>query len=70
MLMSSCYFVLNKLRIKRNECFKSYHLLTLLSGDVSLNAVSSQYLPDYDDKFEPFHKRGLHFLHINVNSLL
>ena len=63
MLMSSRYFALNKLRIKRNECFKFYHLLILLSGDGSLNAGPSQYLPDNDDKFEP----GLHFLHINVN---
>ena len=70
MLMSSRYFALNKLRIKRNECFKFYHLLILLSGDVSLNHGPSQYLPDNDDKFQPFHKRGLYFLHINVNSLL
>ena len=39
-------------------------------GDVSLNPGPSQYLPYNDDKFEPFHKRGLHFLHININSLL
>ena len=69
MIMSSGYFALNKLRIKRNECFKLYHLLILLSGDVSLNPSPSQYLPDNDDKFEPFRKRGLHFLHINVNNL-
>ena len=68
--MSSRYFALNKLRIKRNECFKFYHLLILLSGDVSLNPGPSQYPPYNDDKFEPFRKRGLHFLHINVNSLL
>ena len=70
MLMSSRYFALNKLRIKRNECFKFYHLLILLSGDVSLNPGPSQYLSDNDDKFEPFRKRGLYFLHINVNSFL
>ena len=70
MLMSSRYFALNKLKIKRNECFKFYHLLILVSGDVNLNAGPSQYLPDNDDKFEPFRERGLHFLHINVNSLL
>ena len=70
MLMSSRYFALNKLRIKRNECFKFYHLLILLSGDVSLNPGLSQYLPDNDNKFEPFCKCGLHFVHINVNSLL
>ena len=69
MLMSSRYFALNKLRIKRNECFKFYHLLILLSGDVSINPGSSQHILDNDDKFEPFRKRCLHFLHINVNSL-
>ena len=62
-LKSFRYFALNKPRIKRKKCFKFYNLL---SGDVSLN----RYLPDNDNKFEPFHKRGLHFLHINVNSLL
>ena len=70
MRTSSRYFALNKLRIKGNKCFKFYHLLILLSGDVSLTPGHSQHLPDNDDKFEPFHKRGLHFLHINVNSLL
>ena len=70
MLMSSRYFTLDKLRIKRHECSKFYHLLILLSGDVSLNPGPSQYPPYNDDKFEPFRKRGLHFLHINVNSLL
>ena len=68
--MSSRYFALNKFKIKRNECFKFYHLLILLSGDVSLNPGPSQYLPDNVDKFEPFRKRGLHLLHINANSLL
>ena len=61
--MSSRYFALTKLRIKRNKCFKFYHLLILLAGP-------SQYLPDNDNKFEPFRIRGLHFLLINVNSLL
>ena len=70
MLMSSRYFALNKLKIKCNECFKFYHLLILVSGDVNLNAGPSQYLPDNDDQFEPFCECGLHFLHINVNSLL
>ena len=70
MLMSSRYFTLDKLRIKRHECSKFYHLLILLSGDVSLNPGPSQYLPDNDNKFEPFCKHGLHFLHINVNSIL
>ena len=50
--------------------FQIYHLLILLSGDISLNPGPSQYLPDNDDKFESFRNRGLRFLHINVNSLL
>ena len=58
------------LRIKCNECSTFYHFLILLSGDVSLNPGPTQYLPDNDNKFQPFRKRGLHFLHINVNSLL
>ena len=70
MLMSSRYFALNKLRIKRKECFKFYHLLILLFGDVSLNSGPRKYPPDNDNKFELFRKRGLQFLHINTNSLL
>ena len=35
-----------------------------------INPGPRQYLPDNDNKFEPFRKRGLDFLHINVNSLL
>ena len=68
--MSSRQFSLNKLRIKRKECFKFYHLLILLYGDVRLNPAPGQYLPDNDNKFETFRKRGLHFFLINVNSLL
>ena len=48
----------------------SNHLLILLAGDVSLNPGPNKYLPDNDNKFELFHKRGFHFLVINVDSLL
>ena len=54
MLLSSRCFALNKLIIKRKECFKFYNLLILLSGDISLSPGPSQYLPDIDNKFEPF----------------
>ena len=64
MLMRCRYLALNKLKTKCKECFKFYHLLILLSGDVRLNPGPSHYLPDNDNKFEPFRKRGLHFLHI------
>ena len=35
MLLSFCYFELNKLRIKRKKCFKFYHLFILQSGDLN-----------------------------------
>ena len=66
MLMSLRYFALNELRLKRKKYLKFYHLHILLSGDISLNPGPSQYLPNNDNKFEPFHKRSLHFLHKNV----
>ena len=47
-----------------------YQYFILLSGDISLNPGPNQDLHDIEEKFEPFRKRGLHFLHINVNSLL
>ena len=49
---------------------KFYQFLILFSGDISLNTGPNQDLHDIEDKFEPFRKHGLHFLHINVNSLL
>ena len=50
---------------------KFYQFLILLSGDKCLNPGLTQYLHDTNDnKFQPFRKRGLHFLHMNVNSLL
>ena len=50
---------------------KFYQLLILLSGDISLKPGPCQYLSDKNkDLFEPFRKRGFHFLHINVNILL
>jgi len=61
---------LNKLNFRDQKCLKFYQFLILLSGDISLNPGPSQYVHNGDKKFEPFHKRGLHFLHINVNSLL
>ena len=70
MLMIFCYFTLNKLRIKLNKYFKFYRLLMLLSGSINLNPGPSQSLPDNDNKFEPFHKHSLHFLDVNINSLL
>ena len=70
MHMNYCHFALNNLSFKRKKSLKFYQLLILLSGNISLNPGSNQDLHDIEDKFEPFWKCGLHFLHINVNSLL
>ena len=48
-----------------------YQVLFLLSGDVSLNPGPAQISPPVNvNIWEPFNKKGLHFLHINKNSLL
>ena len=48
-----------------------YRLLLLLSGDISLNPGHFHNLqPLNHDKWNIFKHRGLHFLHLNINSLL
>ena len=48
-----------------------YQFLLLLSGDVSLNPGPVQISPPVNiNIWEPFNKKGLHFLHIKINSLL
>ena len=43
----------------------------LLSGDVSLNPGSVQRSPDKNSTiWEPLNKKGSHFPHMNVKSLL
>ena len=43
----------------------------VLSGDISLNPESVQISPAVNvDIWEPFNKNGLHFIHIDINSLL
>ena len=62
------------LKYKNYTNFYKFHLL--LSGDVllllsSLNPGPIQRSPDISSTiWEPFSKKGLHFLHINNNSLL
>ena len=70
MRINLCLFALNKLQIKEKQNLKFYKYLILLSGDISLNPGPNQNFSISDNKFEPFCKRGLHFLHININSLL
>ena len=48
-----------------------YRLLLLLSGDISLNPGSFRNLQPLDhDEWNIFKHRGLHFLHLSINSLL
>ena len=54
----------------RKKCLKFHNFFILLFGDISVNSGPTQYLQGNDNKFEPFDKRGSHFLHNNVNSLL
>ena len=43
----------------------------LLSGDISLNPGPTQLPPQLNsENWSPFKKRGLHFIHLNINSLL
>ena len=57
--------------LKYRNYNRFYQLLLLLSGDVSLNPGPVQTSPPVNvNIWEPFNKKGLHFLHININSLL
>ena len=48
-----------------------YQFLLLLLGDLSLNPGPVQISPAVNVKiWEPLNKKGLHFLHVNINSLL
>ena len=45
-----------------------FQLLLLLSGDINPNPGPQE--PQLNKMWEPFTKKGLHFIHININSLL
>ena len=61
------FFTLSKLKYKNNPSF--FNHILLLSGDISLNPGPNQSQLN-SDTWSPFKKRGLHFLHLNINSLL
>ena len=44
---------------------KFFRLVLLLSGDINLNPSPTQILKTWS----VFEKRGLHFIHLNMNSL-
>ena len=62
------FFTFSKLKYKNNQSFLKHILL--LSGDVSLNPGPSQIPQLNSETWSPFRKRGLHFLHLNINSIL
>ena len=64
------YFTISKLRNKSIHFWKFYQVLILLSGDVSLNPGPSQMQLNDHKIWKPVITRGLHFCHLNVNSLL
>ena len=80
--ITSCHFIqhiilhrnlvclaITNLKNRNYNCF--YQFLLLLSGDVSLNPAPVQISPPVNvNIWELFNKEGLHFLHININSLL
>ena len=63
------YLVKCKIQYKHYHNF--FQLALLLSGDVELNPGDSQVIQIRDsDIWNPMKKKGLHFLHLNVNSLI
>ena len=57
--------------LKYKDYNNFYQFLLLLLGDVSISPGPVQIFPAVNvDIWEPLNKKGLHFLHININSLL
>ena len=57
--------------LKYKDYNNFYQFILLLSGDVSLNPGPLQISPTVNfNIWEPLNKKGLHFLHINISSLL
>ena len=57
--------------LKYKDYDNFYQFLLLLSGDVSLNPGPVQiFLAVSVNIWEPLNKKGLHFLHININGVL
>ena len=63
------FFSISKLQYRNSNSY--FNLLLLLSGDISLNPG-----PLHNNQLQPqsewsvFNSRGLHFIHLNINSLL
>ena len=64
------YFTISKPRSKPKHFLKIYQILLIFSGDISLSRGPCQIQFIDDKTWEPLQTRGLHFCHLNVNSLL
>ena len=67
--MNSAFYSVSKLEYRNLNSY--FHLLILLSGDISLNPGSNhQHKLQCLNEWNIFKSRGLHFIHLNINSLL
>ena len=63
----------NSPTISKMKCKSNYLYLKMalvLSGDISLNPGPVTRHQTNDPKFEVFNGKGLHLIHLNINSLL
>ena len=66
--MNSAFYSVSKLEYRNLNSY--FHLLILLSGDISLNPGSNhQHKLQCLNEWNIFKSRGLHFIHLNINSL-
>ena len=61
-------FSVSKMKNKNNYLY--FKMLLILSGDINLNPGPANRHQIKDHKFEVFTRKGLHFIHLNINSLL
>ena len=67
--VNSTFYSVSKLKYRNLNSY--FHLLILLSGNISLNpGPTHQQKLQCLNKWDIFKSRGLHFIHLNINSLL
>ena len=66
--INSTFYSVSNLKYRNLNSY--FHLLILLSGDISLNPRPTNWLKlQCLDEWNIFKSRGLHFIHLNINSL-
>ena len=68
LFLKTNFYMLAISKIKYKNHFSFFQLLLLLSGDINPNPGPQTLQPD--NIWTPFKKSGLHFIHININSLI